>query len=85
MEKPTPGPWYIQDGDIRGDFGIVVESFKAALISDSNARLIAAAPEMYEFLKEIQQEHNFDNLDDYEEKALEARLGAIISKAEGNK
>ena len=60
----TPGPWEIQDsgpGTIRGlRFRVVTDEKFIAKTSDgleearANARLIAAAPEMYEMLKELE-------------------------------
>ena len=57
----TPGPWKIKQGSRWGEYMIYAPQKKAgrqveqpvAFTVDHNARLIAAAPEMYECLKEF--------------------------------
>jgi len=88
MSKHTPGPWYVRR---EHDMPVVKSQTDEVPICVGsnkdqdfiNARLIAAAPEMLEFLKEIHTKHNFDAVDEEEYNWLEERLENLIAKAEG--
>ena len=89
MSKHTPGPWEYRWNGHYFDVGIltresIVPIFPAVCIGvqaglEANARLIAAAPELLEALKDIVE---WTELGDYEESFL-AKARAAISKAEG--
>lgn len=105
MSKHTPGPWTVQRIDI--DCGIIqwaielpdmrVIAHTGADVSvaqdKANARLIAAAPEMLQALKEIvfEFECQYDTANEPEGVMEKARLKVIkqckkaIAKAEGKK
>lgn len=62
--EPSPGPWFVDDGDgwtvVRAEnIGDLVEVIVAVIVGEqteartANARLIAAAPEMFEALRAI--------------------------------
>lgn len=89
MKYQTPGPWYIQDGDIRSDYGFVIEKIDKNCANNADARLISAAPELLEIAKNILKEWEsptdgvargelIGRLSQY---AIEARK--VIKKAEG--
>jgi hypothetical protein len=83
----TPGPWTHYDDSKDGKTNrheiaamgkTVCHIYHSVPAEDAaNARLIAAAPEMYEMLKAIEP-YSADLLTD-----LEKRLLAVIAKAEG--
>ena len=103
MSEHTPGPWYIEPtSDFNASFRVMdVQEVTVALcyqqpadtwLAESNARLIAAAPELLEALKctlealenwvELVLAGDEDRDPTYE--ALQAsRARAIIAKAEG--
>jgi len=89
MSKHTPGPWYHatdfgQVGWIETKDGIVIAQAQAP-VSDSirskpnaNARLIAAAPDMIDVLKEMKRKLRIDDpIDMYDS------VCAAIAKATG--
>ena len=57
MAKFTPGPWEIEKRKtvpaylVKSPLCTVAEIFTNSWMTESNARLIAAAPEMYELLR----------------------------------
>lgn len=60
MSKYTPGPWHVAERDDDGDvlYTVEADNLPVAYIyrkaeREANARLIAAAPEMLEALKEL--------------------------------
>ena len=83
----TPGPWGYSEGEIyRGNNPIasVIPSFgwfRKTAEDEANARLIAAAPEMYEVLSELldtlemSKSYGFD--EEYE------KLREVLAKVEG--
>ena len=98
-EKFTPGPWEAAGKMIRDcrvddnrhacDFpqqGIAMcyegrTRRKAEALA--NARLIAAAPEMYDLLKRIKGMLEFCELEDKIDVATEHEIGALLAKARG--
>ena len=94
----TPGPWHSQrphgsdipvwgvDEKSRGCVALVNMSAERATEAAANARLIAAAPEMYEALKALHACHRaFSGSDAWTMLDDEARAAAeaTIAKAEG--
>ena len=58
MSKFTQGNWYVEDGYIFAETGEYIASVASVCdytTDDANARLIAAAPEMYDELYEVLQ------------------------------
>lgn len=86
--KFTPGPWRVED--VAG-WGICVRALKDKYIawrlkSQADAHLIAAAPEMYEALKEIERHHVEQNRLKNRPEAKSHTLSVIrtaLVKAEG--
>ena len=88
----TPGPWEIQDagpGTIRGlRFRVVTDEKFIAKTSDgleearANARLIAAAPEMYETMKAILAVVN-DPGPIFPGTAIGEKLREVLAKVDG--
>lgn len=90
--KHTPGPWYFGGKNRSGNYlvanrkidrngGISSEGefvCRDAYLAD--ARLISAAPEMLEALKEAEEICNFTG---YQKTALLRKIRAAIAKAEG--
>jgi hypothetical protein len=84
MSKHTPGPWVQRKGELKGSdgnnvcvWGLGLAHCSRDAVAEANARLIAAAPDLLEALKEIVQRNEIQhwfNLD-------QAR--AAIAKAEG--
>lgn len=88
----TPGPWVAEEADYFGDHNIiltdsaddcraiaaVVSNFRPALEVASNARLIAAAPEMAELLRQIKSEWSF-----YSDTSRMSAINALLSRIEG--
>ena len=85
-EKFTPGPWETVDHD---GFGVNVWNVAgnkciAERCRDSDARLIASAPDMYEALKEL--EDSISYWSDYEVPiGIVDRISAALAKADGTK
>ena len=87
----TPGPWEIQDagpGTIRGlRFRVVTKDSIIARTTDgwkearANARLIAAAPEMYEVLQELADSMELAKNYGYEKE--HAMIQEVLAKVEG--
>ena len=87
----TPGPWEIQDagpGTIRGlRFRVVTDDSVIARTTDgwkearANARLIAAAPEMYEVLQELAESMELAKNYGYEKE--HAMVREVLAKVEG--
>ncbi len=94
MSGHTKGPWFAdENGAVRGA-GLEIVAVRHRLQHDihaANARLIAAAPEMYEALKEARQrlvdgmesegplEHEWSGSD----RKFVRQIDAAIAKAEG--
>jgi len=93
MSKHTPGPWKVEhrgykyivsksrDGYITRDVCRMDGSTMAAFAQEANARLIAAAPELLEALKDALQLLEVYG-GDFEE-ATRNQARAAIAKAEG--
>ena len=87
MTKHTPGPWhYIVDPE--GKFGIYPEGGKFLAITnhEANARLIAAAPRMYDELLKCAERFRFAAKRDPNQAGLwetAAREAEEAAKAEG--
>lgn len=97
----TPGPWHAEGPDQFGDFNIHHERYRlavAAVVSNmhppeevaANARLIAAAPDMFEALRNLlaatdpfRPIRGTDAELDARQKAVAALLRALISQKEG--
>ena len=87
----TPGPWGIQDagpGTIRGlRFRVITDEKIIAKTSDgleearANARLIAAAPAMYEVLQELAESMELAKNYGYEKE--HAMIQEVLAKVEG--
>jgi hypothetical protein len=83
MSKHTPGPWHAVEGTVFKDYGdkaypvASVESWGED--TDHNARLIAAAPMMYEALKAAEPYLRHANV----AYNVYVQARAAISKAEG--
>lgn len=83
MGKHTPGPWYREGKRIRGDYGFVIEASGELIISNADARLIAAAPSMLEALKLV-SEFGCDCHDEPERSpCMVCVANEAIAKAEG--
>ena len=87
MSKWTPGPWHMWK-TVAGEFAVDAASVTVGRINDlsdetmANARLIAAAPEMYEALKAFVAAH--EKSLQLEKTDVALRLSkAAIAKAEG--
>jgi hypothetical protein len=85
MAKMTPGPWTAEQiGDTGGENPVDVWEINngytriAEYVSDKDARLIAAAPELLEALKFLLEQAGLDRQKEAENKAY-----AVIAKAEG--
>ena len=84
--KHTLGPWVIRDDDengvvsVVGGSGIVLARVRTetAEPGDENARLIAAAPDLLEALKQIQSNANM-----YHAETISEIARAAIAKATG--
>lgn len=95
MSKHTPGPWH--KGELRGgEIHVRVAGFTVARVdawvgnggvSEANARLIAAVPELLEALREasarLKEYAQYFGIQTDAVKALIVRAGAAIAKAEG--
>jgi hypothetical protein len=90
----TPGPWMIQDagpGTIRGlRFRVITDEKVIAKTSNgleearANARLIAAAPAMYEMCKLFEECMEFiDGRDGYDASYELAKVREVLAKVEG--
>lgn len=90
MSKFTPGPWGIVDGlFISGPDGVEFASTKFDACEErreANARLISAAPDMYEALQEARLQIQYLH-EKFQEtgtgNAALAKIDAALSKAEG--
>jgi hypothetical protein len=89
MSQHTPGPWVIDPNDnlivMAEDVRVVADCAHAlamgAMEAESNARLIAAAPELLEALKAVEDWD--DNEQDGLPRRLTASVKAAIAKATG--
>ena len=96
--KHTPGPWIFDPSNTGSDFdtgyGIYTEPYTMSIervvgkgTPEANARLISAAPEMLEALKNIREELILSgnwNAKDYGWPENRAAISAAILKAEGD-
>ena len=98
MSKHTAGPWKVRGcgvnriwATVEGPNGeeIIWQSgpYQTLAIFVSDARLIAAAPEMLELLAEIRDQHliprcGMDDCTDCDDKIFAARIDALIDKIE---
>lgn len=83
MSAHTPGPWALRGYQIRAENGLG-KHVATYQVGEADGRLIAAAPELLEALKEVaagrlDHEHG---LDDFHDRAR-AIARAAIAKAEG--
>lgn len=97
MSKHTPGPWFINnynaqiDADAFGNKPVCQLLWPTAIRSENetlaNARLIAAAPELLEVLKECRKMYGgFAGSAHYPDEArLIDKIDAVIKKAEGER
>jgi hypothetical protein len=76
----TPGPWHVNPrGFIVQSTGDIITRLECSNNNDNDARLIASAPELLSALKLI-----YANAGESPE-WIRARIGSVISKAEGVK
>jgi hypothetical protein len=86
-EKPTPGPWeLVQERDYLNlqekDTNLVIAQFMGS--SDEDVRLIAAAPEMLEMCKLLEEcMETIDGKDGYDASYELAKVRAVLAKVEG--
>jgi hypothetical protein len=79
--KHTPGPWDSSTYEVEANDGTLIcnmSGWKSPEASKANARLIAAAPELLEALKNI-----YDLLEDGHWQETKRRIFELIAKAEG--
>ena len=98
MSKATPGPWRhmeSEDGFTEYDYsildhrGVLGAAFGAVDANEANARLMAAAPDLLEALKDVETILNRIDWDltcasAKEADTLRDQVEAAIAKAEGN-
>jgi hypothetical protein len=92
MSKHTPGPWKVvtswYDYSVEGPNGeeIIWQDgpYQTPTIKLSDARLIAAAPEMYELLGKIRG-HIDSTCRECESKAIVPEIDALMDKIEGGR
>jgi hypothetical protein len=95
MIKHTPGPWVI-DGSVNAEnLDVINSEGRIAMIDDSrstgwnvptinaNARLIAAAPDMYALLRDVVALLDNPDADQFDADKVERRILDILSKVEG--
>ena len=87
MSKFTPGPWKSEGKRFITTVGIAISTDKSlgpiAVVSEENAPLVLAAPEMYEALKKIQR--YLDIVFPSQERARVAKINALLARIEGEK
>jgi hypothetical protein len=98
MIKHTPGPWIANGNEIAApefDNGIATWYVRVASIDGTretgwnaptikaNARLIAAAPDMYALLRDVVALLNNPDADQFDADKVERRILDILSKVEG--
>lgn len=87
MMEHTPGPWKNDGRKLITTVGIVISKDKSlgpiAVVSEENAPLVLAAPEMYEALKKIQR--YLDIVFPSQERARVAKINALLARIEGEK
>jgi hypothetical protein len=85
MSNHTPGPWKNDGRKLITTVGIAISTDKSlgpiAVVSEENAPLVLAAPEMYEALKKIQR--YLDIVFPSQERARVAKINALLAKIEG--
>ena len=87
QETHTPGPWeLVQERDYLNlqekDTNLVIAQFIGS--SDEDARLIAAAPEMLEMCKLLEEcMETIDGKDGYDASYELAKVRAVLAKVEG--
>ena len=81
MSQHTPGPWGVDGRDITTEIDTIATVHNSGTpIGDANARLIAAAPEMVAFIKNIVACSYHDTSHD---SALLVDARALLAKVEG--
>ena len=87
MSKHTAGPWKNDGKKLITTVGIVISKDKSlgpiAVVSEENAPIILASPEMYETIKEIRSYITASCPDAYGVKTVIGKLDALIAKIEG--
>jgi hypothetical protein len=88
MSKYTPGPWEVIQSDridradrVIGENGMAVASVYATNIPD--VRLMVAAPQMLEALREVIKLLNDPDADSFDANRVERQILAVIAKATG--
>lgn len=88
-QKHTPGPWTLAGGitgqdenGMRSPIATISNSWRNREIDDANARLIAAAPELLEALRNISSV--FEVMVGNKKSDVLASARCAIAKAEGN-
>jgi len=85
-EKHTPGPWhtYLSHKDINRHIACKDGNSIAKEVHHANARLIAAAPEMYEMCKLFEEcMETIDGKDGYDASYELAKVREVLAKIEG--
>lgn len=94
MSKHTPGPWMADNGETYGNIWriqspigsnvkIVAEMVCASAEAEANARLIAAAPEMYEALQMFLAYNDQGGPLHFDTDAMWAKARSVVAKIEG--
>mgnify|MGYP003127089511 CR=1 FL=1 len=82
----TPGPWhaYQSHKDINRHIACKDGNSIAKEVHHANARLIAAAPDMYEMCKLFEEcVENIDELEDHDASYELAKLREVLAKVDG--
>jgi hypothetical protein len=82
----TPGPWYLYlaHKDVNRHISCKDGNTIAKEVHHANARLIAAAPAMYEMCKLFEEcMENIDNLEDHDASYELAKVREVLAKVEG--
>lgn len=81
----TPGPWRVERPYIRGAGRVIasLESGRNEVEDTANARLIAAAPELFEALRDIYAALVIEEISAETRTRARLRASAVLAKARG--